>query len=68
MCFPPGGPASELAGETYNTGHYVQTFQPVSFIFAMFIGTSDPYHLLPLSVTLTMAGGHMVSTNQKLLA
>ena len=34
----------------------------------MFIGTYGFYHFIPLSVTLTLAGGHKVSTKQNLLA
>ena len=31
----------------------------------MFIGTSDSYHFIPLSLTLTLAGGHKVTVQSK---
>ena len=34
----------------------------------MLIGAIDFYHFLPISVTLTLAGGHKISTKQNLLA
>ena len=32
----------------------------------MFIGTIDLYHFIPLSLTLTLAGGHKVSAKQNI--
>ena len=43
-------------------------FNKMFFIHATFIATIDIYHLLPLSVTLILAGCHTVSTKQNLLA
>ena len=40
---------------------------PNSFVPAMLIGTIDFCHFIPLSVTVTLAGGHMVSTELNLL-
>ena len=48
--------------------HYWQTFPPNLFIPAMIIGAIDVYCSIPLSVTLTLAGGHKVSAKQILLA
>ena len=59
---------SVLCGKSFNTGHGTQTFQPVLLIPAMLIGTMDFYHFIPLSLTLTLPGGHKVSTKQSLLA
>ena len=39
----------------------MQTFQPIFVVPAMFVGTIDFYHFIPLSLTLTLAGGHKVS-------
>ena len=47
---------------------YTQTVQPVLFIPAMLIGSIDFYHFIPLSLTLTLGGGHKISTKQNLLA
>ena len=57
-----------LSGRNFNIGHYTQTFQPNFFIPAMLIGTTDFYHIILLSVTLTLAWGCKVSTKQNLLA
>ena len=35
----------------------MQTVQPIFFVPAMFISTIDFYHVMPLSVTLALAGG-----------
>ena len=59
---------SVSCGQNFNVRYYTQTFQPDSFIHAMFIGTIDFYQSVPLSMTLTLAGGHMVSTKQNFLA
>ena len=47
------------------SGCYVQTYQPNYFIPAMLvIGTVNFYDFIPLSVTLTLDGGHKVSGKQ----
>ena len=66
-CCPPGQPAV-LHGKNFNVGYCKQTFRPNTFILAMLIGTIEFCHFIPLSVTLTLAGGHKVSTEQNLLA
>ena len=50
--------------------YHAQTFQPDMFIPVMLIVISNIefYHVILLSVTLTMAGGHKVSAKQNLLA
>ena len=58
---------SVLRGKNFNVGHYSQTSQPNSFTPVRFISTIDFRHFMPLSVTSTLAGGHKVSTKQKLL-
>ena len=55
-------------GKNFNTGRYMQTVQPNFLIPAMLVGSVDFYHFIPLSVTMTSAGGHKVSTKQDLLA
>ena len=57
-----------LYGKNFNVGQYMQTFQPTFFIPALLIGTIGFYHFIPLSLTLTLPGGHKVSTKQNLLA
>ena len=59
---------ANLAWQNFNIGHYTQTLQPFFFIPTMHIGTIDFYHFIPLSVALTLAGGHKVSAKQNLLA
>ena len=65
--------AGWLAGQlsvwqNFNIGHYVKAFQPVFFFICdIRIGTVDFHGLKPLSLTLTLAGGHKVSTEQYLL-
>ena len=56
-----------LRGTTFNVRHYTQTVHPIVFIPAMLIGTIDFYHFRSLSLTLTLSGGHKVSTMQNLL-
>ena len=56
-----------MHGKGFNVGHYTQTFQAIFFIPAMLIGTINFYHFIPLSVTLTLSGGHKVSAKQNLL-
>ena len=46
----------------------MENFQPNLFMPAMLVGTIDFYHLIPLPVTLTLAGDHKASTKQNLLA
>ena len=55
---------SIVHGKNFNTGHYAQSFQPISFTPAMLVGTYNFDHFIPLSVTLALAGDHMVSTKQ----
>ena len=38
--------------------YYAQTVQPDSFIRALNISITDLYCLIPLTVVLTLAGGH----------
>ena len=57
-----------LRGKTFNIGHYTQTFQLKFFIPAMLIDSIDFYNLIPLSMTLTVPGGHKVSAKQDLFA
>ena len=57
---------SVLHGKNINVGHYVQTFQPTSFIPKMLNGTID-YHFVPLSVSSTFARVHKVSGKGHLL-
>ena len=54
-----------LRGKNFNIGHYMQTVPPNVFIPAMLIGTTDFYHFIPLSLSLTLPGGHSISTKQK---
>ena len=46
----------------------MQSFQPNSFITAMFISTIDFCHFVPLSVALILASGHKLSRKQNLSA
>ena len=64
----PASRPSTLHGTAFNLGHHTQVVQPNCFIPALLTGTIDFYHFTPLSVTLTMLGGHKVSTKQDLLA
>ena len=43
--------------KNFKTGHCTQKYQPQFFILAILIGTTDIYHCITLSVTLTLAGG-----------
>ena len=57
-------------GQKSNVGHYsiyTQIVQPNLFILTMIIGTIDFYHLIPLSLILTLSEGHKVSEKQNLL-
>ena len=56
-----------LLGNKFNAGQYLQTWQPKSFIPAMFVGTIDLCHCIPLLVTMIMVGDHEVIRKQKLL-
>ena len=58
----PFGQLAVLRGKLFNVGHYTYIVQP------MHIGTIDMYHFILPSQTLTLAGGHKVSTKQNLLA
>ena len=59
---------SVLLGKNFSTGRNIQTFQPNSFIPVMLEDTIDLYCFRPLSVILTLARGHKISTKQILLA
>ena len=63
-----GAPPGCLCCKNLNVGHYMQTFQPNFVISAMLKGTTDFYHFIPLSLTLTVAGDYKVSTNENILA
>ena len=43
----------------------MQILQPNSFKLAMFMGFIDFNHFIPLSATLTLAGGHKVMSGMK---
>ena len=58
------GPLSCMA----KIGHHTQTFQPNFFIPAQLLGTIDFYHVILLSLTMIVPGGHKVSVNQNVLA
>ena len=58
---------SILCGNNLNVGHYLKTFQPHFFTLALVIGTVNFYHFIPLSMTLTLVGGHKISAEQNLL-
>ena len=72
--------ASPLHGKKINIGHYTQTLQTKFFIPAMLSSTFDFLHtchayrhhwlllVIPLSLTLTLPGGHKVSAKQNLRA
>ena len=53
-----------LAGQPYYCSAKVLLF----VLPAMFLGTIDFNHFIPLSLTLTLPGGHKVSAKQNLLA
>ena len=57
---PLSGHPSVFLGKHFSVGHHVQTFQPVSFIPALLMGTIYLYRVILLSVTLTVAGGQKV--------
>ena len=61
-------PASQSAGwsfiscgKNFRLGHHMQIFQPKSCMPAMLISTNDLNHFIPLSATVTLAGGHRFS-------
>ena len=58
---------SILCSKSFCVGQCVQNFQPNLFIPAMLIGIIGIYLLMLLSVILTLAGGHKVSTKLNLL-
>ena len=45
-----------------------QTSKPILFIPAILIGAIDFYHFIWPSLTLTLPGGHKISTEENLLA
>ena len=47
--------------KNFSIGHYRQSFQPNLFMIATSIGTIDFQCSVPLSMTLSLAGGHKVS-------
>ena len=55
-----------LCGKKFNVGHYTQTFQPNFYIPVILMGAIDFYidfyNVTPFSQTLTLPGGHKVST------
>ena len=57
-----------LRGKNFNILHYRQTVHSNFFIPVMLLDTIDFYHFIPLSLTLTLPGGHKVSAKQNLLA
>ena len=50
------GQPAVLRCKNFKIGHYMQNNQPNFFIPAMLIGTVHFYHLIPLSLTLTLPG------------
>ena len=64
----PAGQPVVLCGKNFNIGHHTQTVQPSFYIPTMLIGTIDFNHFIPLSLTLTLPGGHMISAKENLLA
>ena len=62
-----------LAGQhskNFNSGHHMQTVQS-NFLVCIadsLIGTIYFYHFIPLSLALTLPGGHKVSAKQNRLA
>ena len=64
----PGRWLAILHGKKFNGEHCMQTFQSNLFIPAKLIGTIVFYHFKPLSMILTLAGGHKVSRKRNQLA
>ena len=64
---PSGQPGSPpvLPDKHFNVERYSQTVLPNVSISAMYVGTIHFYHFTPLSLTLTLPGGNMVSAKQK---
>ena len=57
ICVCPAGRPSILYGKNLSISciaHCMQTFQQIFFLMAMLIGTSDFYHFIPLSLSLTL--------------
>ena len=54
-----------LCGKTFSIEQYMQTF-PTIFIPARLVGTIDLYHLIPLTMTVNLAG--VTRSEQSLLA
>ena len=55
----PTGNLSCVA-KNFNCGHYTKTVQPNVFIHVLLIDTIDCCHFIPLSLTLTLPGGHKI--------
>ena len=53
-----------LHGKNLSYEHYMQTVQANFFIPAMLTGTIDICHFIPLSLTLTLVGGHKINKKQ----
>ena len=67
---PAGMPACCLVWQNFKIEHYIQTFQPNSFVPAMFTGTISRLLFYTtfsgLDYGLSMAEGHKISTKQTL--
>ena len=64
--YSPVRPFVHHAWQNLNVEHYIQTVQPF-FISALCIDSFGGYHFTPLSLTLTLPGGHKVSAKHTLL-
>ena len=53
-----------LVWQNFQVRYYKQTFQSISFVPTMLVGTIDFHHFIPLSLTLIVPGGHKVSAQQ----
>ena len=61
-------PLAVLCVKNLNVWHCIQTVPPAFVIPVILIGAVDFYHFIPLSLTLTLPGGHTVCENWNLLA
>ena len=66
----PAGQPFILHDKNFDVEHNTTKCSTSFFFFlaAMLIGTIDFCHFIPLSMALTLAGSHKVSTKQNLLA